>query len=481
MQTEILVELIDVNPLNNRIDMGDIDGLAASILEIGLIQPITVQMAPNDRYLLIAGHRRLEAHKRAGLQTIQAIIAADMSEADQILHIQAENDARKDATALERAKGYQTALALGVPPERVAKAAAAGSADRVSKAARALEIIDPEKYTQISMEQMEALVEFEDDLKARKKLLGAIVAGRNFEYEYRHLIEERDRAAELARVTSELEQAGVRVIREPKNGGYSYDETVRRLEQLDIEPETHADCPGHCAWVSKWSNKPIYGCDKFTLHADDPGAADAEKQLREAAKAQEEAERAEREAAWGTATKVRHEWLAENLKNGALLEVIAGLVLGDDRDNPLGSFDSPLAALVAQALGRKHELSNGHLSLVWQAPGYVSETLWQAIRRHSDAIAYLETLEANGYVLTEPERAYVTNAKAFIAREAALDAEAKAKAEQYDCDKCAQKQNDWCEGDESGHPNDYGMSSDGEFSCCFEEPEDDAEAIEEVD
>jgi hypothetical protein len=54
----------------HRRDMGDIDGLAASIREIGLLNPITVD--ENGR--LLAGARRLAACKRLGLETVEVKI-----------------------------------------------------------------------------------------------------------------------------------------------------------------------------------------------------------------------------------------------------------------------------------------------------------------------------------------------------------------------------------------------------------------------
>jgi hypothetical protein len=54
----------------HRKDMGDIDGLAASIADIGLLNPITV----DDRDRLLAGARRLAACKLLGLETIEVKI-----------------------------------------------------------------------------------------------------------------------------------------------------------------------------------------------------------------------------------------------------------------------------------------------------------------------------------------------------------------------------------------------------------------------
>ena len=59
---------------------GNIDTLAASIKEIGLINPITVRYESGDNefpYTIIAGRRRLEAVKTLGLKEIEAVVYAE--------------------------------------------------------------------------------------------------------------------------------------------------------------------------------------------------------------------------------------------------------------------------------------------------------------------------------------------------------------------------------------------------------------------
>jgi ParB family transcriptional regulator, chromosome partitioning protein len=80
--------------------------LAASIREIGVLQPILVRPLDGNRYQLIAGERRWRAAKRAGLDMIPAIIrhTADLSSMEQAL---VENLHRSDLSALEEASAYQ--------------------------------------------------------------------------------------------------------------------------------------------------------------------------------------------------------------------------------------------------------------------------------------------------------------------------------------------------------------------------------------
>jgi len=83
--------------------------LAASIAEMGVLQPILVRSIDDDRFELIAGERRWRATQRAGLATIPAIVrtTSDLSSVEQAL---VENLHRQDLTPLEEAAAYQQLL-----------------------------------------------------------------------------------------------------------------------------------------------------------------------------------------------------------------------------------------------------------------------------------------------------------------------------------------------------------------------------------
>lgn len=80
--------------------------LSASIRAVGVLQPILVREVDEHSYELIAGERRWRAAKRAGLQTIPAIVrpAEDGDSLEQAL---VENLHREDLSALEEATAYQ--------------------------------------------------------------------------------------------------------------------------------------------------------------------------------------------------------------------------------------------------------------------------------------------------------------------------------------------------------------------------------------
>jgi len=82
-----------------RKDMGDLEGLTNSVKEKGILQPITV----DTEYMLIAGGRRIEAAKLAGLTHIPAIIRKTVDELDLREVELYENIHRKDMQWWERA------------------------------------------------------------------------------------------------------------------------------------------------------------------------------------------------------------------------------------------------------------------------------------------------------------------------------------------------------------------------------------------
>ena len=108
---DIAVNSIDPNPNQPRVhfDEASLAELTASILAIGVLQPILVRPEGTDRYQLIAGERRWRAASRAGLQMIPAIVRVtdDVSSVEQAL---VENLHRQDLTPLEEAAAYQQLL-----------------------------------------------------------------------------------------------------------------------------------------------------------------------------------------------------------------------------------------------------------------------------------------------------------------------------------------------------------------------------------
>ncbi len=102
---QVAIDAIYTNPYQPRFDI-NIDELVESVREMGIIQPIVI--TPNGvpgKFLLVAGERRLEAARRAGLATVPAIVR-EASERERAQFSIIENIQRVNLTPLELAEAY---------------------------------------------------------------------------------------------------------------------------------------------------------------------------------------------------------------------------------------------------------------------------------------------------------------------------------------------------------------------------------------
>lgn len=115
VQKHLKIEMISVdrvrpNPYQPRkvFSNASLQELANSILEHGVMQPITVRMIGNS-YELIAGERRLKASKLAGLETIPAVIVEVTTKDSAVLAL-IENLQRENLSFLEESQAYYNVM-----------------------------------------------------------------------------------------------------------------------------------------------------------------------------------------------------------------------------------------------------------------------------------------------------------------------------------------------------------------------------------
>ena len=97
----ISLEKIDPNPYQPRriFPQEELDQLASSIAEIGLLEPILLRKN-DDRYQIAAGERRWRAHKQLNKSSIEAIVT-NISDSDMAIFAVAENVNREDLSDYE--------------------------------------------------------------------------------------------------------------------------------------------------------------------------------------------------------------------------------------------------------------------------------------------------------------------------------------------------------------------------------------------
>ncbi len=185
---QVPVAAIDPNPHQPRqhLDPESLAELAASIKEHGVLQPLIVSMVegrPGEplRYQLIAGERRLEAARLAGLETVPVIVKEVTPE--QMLELAlVENIQRADLNPLEEAAAYRQLMdEFGLTQQEVAERVGKNRVS-VANALRLLRLPDFVKSVlaggQISEGHARALLGLEGEPDAMRLALKKVIAER---------------------------------------------------------------------------------------------------------------------------------------------------------------------------------------------------------------------------------------------------------------------------------------------------------------
>jgi len=138
---ELPVDAIHANPRQprRRFEPEATSGLASSIRQQGLLQPVVVRPRPAGGYELIAGERRWRAAREAGIVSLPALVR-EADDRDTLLLALVENVAREQLSPVEEARAYASLidefeLSLGDVSERVGR-----SKSSVSNRLRLLEL-----------------------------------------------------------------------------------------------------------------------------------------------------------------------------------------------------------------------------------------------------------------------------------------------------------------------------------------------------
>jgi ParB family chromosome partitioning protein len=147
-QRRVPLTFLRANPNNPRLRFAeeDLEDLASSIREKGVIQPILVRSVPGafDAYEIIAGERRWRAAQKAELHDVPVtVVEASDREALELAII--ENVQREDLNAIEEASGYDRLMAeFGYSQSDLAKSIGK-SRSHVANTLRLLKLPDPVK------------------------------------------------------------------------------------------------------------------------------------------------------------------------------------------------------------------------------------------------------------------------------------------------------------------------------------------------
>ncbi len=168
----VQAEQIKPNPFQPRedFDQQNIDELAQSIKEKGVIQPLLVRRR-GDSFELIAGERRLRASKSLGLKEIPVLVR-DVSDQDSLELALIENIQREELNPIEEAHAYQHLMdKFQVTQEKISEVLGKSRVS-ITNTLRLLklphEIQSEMKKGRISFAHGRALLEIEDSNHQRK-------------------------------------------------------------------------------------------------------------------------------------------------------------------------------------------------------------------------------------------------------------------------------------------------------------------------
>ena len=112
----------ELNGSDTTSEFRTIDGLAQSIRERGILQPLRVMALVSGGYQIQSGHRRHAAAQMAGLQMVPCVVIPDDGDSvGQFIDQVTENTQRKSMTSNEMAEAVQTLLQKGLSQAEVSR------------------------------------------------------------------------------------------------------------------------------------------------------------------------------------------------------------------------------------------------------------------------------------------------------------------------------------------------------------------------
>lgn len=233
------IEYLVPHPQNPRKDLGNLEELTASIKENGIYQNLTVipvnEAVPGEepKYMVVIGHRRLEAAKRAGLQEVPCAIVRGMSETRQLQTMLLENMQRSDLTVYEQAQGFQQLLDFGMDIEDISQQ----SGFSKSTIRRRLEIakLDQNKLKELSSTRQLSLKEFDalakiKNLEARNEAMEKIGTN-DFALAVTRAMDKEKIEAAMPVFLADMERLGIKKFPDSAN---KYSSKYRRVGSLDL-------------------------------------------------------------------------------------------------------------------------------------------------------------------------------------------------------------------------------------------------------
>ncbi|MBB2956814.1 ParB/RepB/Spo0J family partition protein [Pseudoclavibacter helvolus] len=421
-----------------------------SVKENGVLTPVLAHRMEDGSVVVRAGQRRTLAAREAELTSMPVyIVTADEATTQRIVQQLVENDQREELTTSERVEAFkqlsfegmnlrEITKRTGEKPAVVKSALAVGKSSAASSAAR---------EHQLTLEQADALVEFEADAAAFARLVETAQSNpARLDHVAQELRDQRAREEAVESLRADYLSRGWNVLQE--HPGWRDDKFIQVGSVLTSDGESVtesnlAEVPERTVYMQRRYNSaphpelylPVPLPAGFRKRWGAPEVSAEEKAERKAA---EEAEKAEREAAleaWKSATTVRRAWLTEFLQRKKLptdaVTVVARGLTASRSALEQTLYDNELAHVLMQlpVPDMRDPDDDDHLSkLITTRPASAlqvalavvlaaaEEYMGQAHQAQhgatSEGAEYLQLLQAWGYSLSEVETARVERAAA---------------------------------------------------------------------
>lgn len=248
------------------------DEMVESVRIHGVLEPVVVAdlvsggLAHGGKFVIIAGHRRLDASKKAGRKTLPVLIRRDLvTEAQQLEAMLIENLHRKDLTPIEEAEGYHQLELFGYRQHAIAKAMGVSPStvrDRLKLLKLSSTTIKKVQAGDLTLTDATQLVDFADDPETTKDLEKA---AKGEPHQFKRALTEarriRDMRQKVAVEVAKLLDRGAIEVQVPA-GNSVYNVTTEKIVQIG---QTHSDnwdkhkgCLGFCRYESTWSGPQLH-------------------------------------------------------------------------------------------------------------------------------------------------------------------------------------------------------------------------------
>ncbi len=283
-----VIPLADIRRSGNvRQELSDIDSLAESIRQHGVLTAVLVERRQDGAFELVAGFRRVAAAERAGLGHIPAVVRDPVAGVQRVSDQLAENDDRCALTALDVAGAMQQMLDLGASTDDVAQRFAT-STDTIDRWRAVLALPAPlltlVREGTIDVSDVVDLGELADNDEFVAAVVAEIRAGTGPRWAVSRVRQQRALAATAAVSQAKLEKEGCPIVAAPRYDAVTGNSRMQRLgDGVRVSLRQHRKQPCHAAFISSRGDV-VYVCTDRSRHAGEAGSGVLDLKAERAAK-----------------------------------------------------------------------------------------------------------------------------------------------------------------------------------------------------